>query len=62
VPSDASDSPSSGAKPPSAGAGSAIFLHCTDFARPTEGCVAIAREALIELLPRLTATDIVEIV
>jgi L,D-peptidoglycan transpeptidase YkuD (ErfK/YbiS/YcfS/YnhG family) len=48
--------------PPNAGAGSAIFLHCTDFARPTEGCVAIARAALIELLPRLTAAEIVEIV
>jgi L,D-peptidoglycan transpeptidase YkuD (ErfK/YbiS/YcfS/YnhG family) len=47
--------------PPSAGAGSAIFLHCTDFARPTEGCVAIAREALLELLPRLTTAEIVEI-
>jgi L,D-peptidoglycan transpeptidase YkuD (ErfK/YbiS/YcfS/YnhG family) len=48
--------------PPRAGAGSAIFLHCTDFAGPTEGCVAIAREALIDLLPRLTAADVIEIV
>jgi L,D-peptidoglycan transpeptidase YkuD (ErfK/YbiS/YcfS/YnhG family) len=47
---------------PRPGAGSAIFLHCTDFARPTEGCVAIAREALIALLPRLTAKDVIEIV
>jgi L,D-peptidoglycan transpeptidase YkuD (ErfK/YbiS/YcfS/YnhG family) len=47
--------------PPNAGAGSAIFLHCTDFARPTEGCVAIAREALLDLLPRLTTAEIVEI-
>ena len=44
------------------GAGSAIFLHCTDFARPTEGCVAIAREALIALLPGLNAGDTIEIV
>jgi L,D-peptidoglycan transpeptidase YkuD (ErfK/YbiS/YcfS/YnhG family) len=38
---------------PRPGAGSAIFLHCTDSDRPTEGCVAIARDALIDLLPRL---------
>lgn len=43
--------------PPRAGAGSAIFLHCTDFARPTEGCVAIARDELVKLLPRLAAGD-----
>jgi L,D-peptidoglycan transpeptidase YkuD (ErfK/YbiS/YcfS/YnhG family) len=48
--------------PPRRGAGSAIFLHCTDFARPTEGCVAIARDALIDLLPRLGATEEVEII
>ena len=37
--------------PPVAGLGSAIFLHCArpDW-RPTEGCVAIARDALIELV------------
>jgi L,D-peptidoglycan transpeptidase YkuD (ErfK/YbiS/YcfS/YnhG family) len=46
---------------PRAGAGSAIFLHCTDFARPTEGCVAIAREALLQLLPRLEPTQSIEI-
>jgi L,D-peptidoglycan transpeptidase YkuD (ErfK/YbiS/YcfS/YnhG family) len=36
------------------GAGSAIFLHCArrDFT-PTEGCIAIAREALAGLLPGL---------
>jgi L,D-peptidoglycan transpeptidase YkuD (ErfK/YbiS/YcfS/YnhG family) len=48
--------------PPRPGAGSAIFLHCTDFAKPTEGCVAIARDALVELLPRLTPADAIEIV
>jgi L,D-peptidoglycan transpeptidase YkuD (ErfK/YbiS/YcfS/YnhG family) len=48
--------------PPLAGAGSAIFLHCTDFAKPTEGCVAIARDALIDLLPRLTPAVAIEIV
>lgn len=41
--------------PPRAALGSAIFIHCAaaDFA-PTEGCVALARETLVELLPRLT--------
>jgi L,D-peptidoglycan transpeptidase YkuD (ErfK/YbiS/YcfS/YnhG family) len=36
------------------GRGSAIFLHCAsrDFA-PTEGCIAIAREVLLALLPLL---------
>ena len=40
--------------PPEPGLGSAIFLHCAtaDFA-PTEGCIALARETLIGLLPRL---------
>jgi L,D-peptidoglycan transpeptidase YkuD (ErfK/YbiS/YcfS/YnhG family) len=46
---------------PRPGAGSAIFLHCTDFTRPTEGCVAIAREALVELLPRLRPGGTIEI-
>jgi L,D-peptidoglycan transpeptidase YkuD (ErfK/YbiS/YcfS/YnhG family) len=37
--------------PPVAGLGSAIFLHCArpDFG-PTEGCVAIERQALLTLL------------
>ena len=41
--------------PPRAGLGSAIFLHCAtaDYA-PTLGCVALARDTLMELLPRLT--------
>ena len=36
------------------GRGSAIFLHCAsaDFA-PTEGCIAIARDVLLALLPLL---------
>jgi L,D-peptidoglycan transpeptidase YkuD (ErfK/YbiS/YcfS/YnhG family) len=46
---------------PRPAAGSAIFLHCTDFARPTEGCVAIAREALIALLPRIEPGQTIEI-
>jgi L,D-peptidoglycan transpeptidase YkuD (ErfK/YbiS/YcfS/YnhG family) len=48
--------------PPRPGAGSAIFLHCTDFTRPTEGCVAIARDALLGLLPRLSPSEAIEIV
>lgn len=41
--------------PPRAGLGSAIFMHCAtaDYS-PTLGCVALARETLIGLLPRLT--------
>ena len=41
--------------PPRAPFGSAIFVHCAsaDYA-PTKGCIALARPALIELLPMLT--------
>lgn len=48
--------------PPQPGAGSAIFLHCAspEF-KPTEGCVAIARDQLIELVGRLTTDDWIEI-
>ena len=44
--------------PPVPGMGSAIFLHCAspDFG-PTDGCVAIAREALEALLPHLSTAD-----
>jgi L,D-peptidoglycan transpeptidase YkuD (ErfK/YbiS/YcfS/YnhG family) len=40
--------------PPVAGRGSAIFLHvaAADFA-PTAGCIAIARDTLLRLLPLL---------
>src|SRR4029450_3376979 len=39
--------------PPVAGRGSAIFLHIARPAyAPTEGCVALAREDLVELLSR----------
>lgn len=48
--------------PPRPGAGSAIFFH---LARPdwrgTEGCVAITREAMLELLPTLGPGDAMEI-
>lgn len=41
--------------PPHPGLGSAIFIHCAtvDFA-PTEGCIALDRSTLIDLLPQLT--------
>jgi len=47
--------------PPTPGAGSAIFLHCWRDGAATEGCVAIARRALIGLLPTLVPGDAVEI-
>lgn len=39
--------------PPVPGAGSAIFFHLWIDAKPTEGCVAVAREDMLGLLPRL---------
>lgn len=47
--------------PPVPGMGSAIFLHCSDGDRPTEGCVAIPRERLAALIARLSPGDSVEI-
>jgi len=46
--------------PPVDGLGSAIFLHCTE-GRPTAGCVAINRAALLDLLVGLKPGDAVEI-
>ena len=46
--------------PPVPGAGSAIFLHCAE-GRPTEGCVAIDRAALLSQLPRIGPGDALEI-
>lgn len=43
--------------PPVPGAGSAIFFHLWTDAQPTEGCVAIAREDMLRLLPQLQPTD-----
>jgi len=43
------------------GAGSAIFWHCWRDAATTEGCVAIASEDMIALLPKLTVGDLFEI-
>jgi L,D-peptidoglycan transpeptidase YkuD (ErfK/YbiS/YcfS/YnhG family) len=47
--------------PPVPGAGSAIFLHCSAGEKPTEGCVAIARERLAVLVGQLAPGDVVEI-
>lgn len=47
--------------PPVAGLGSAIFLHCSED-RPTAGCVAVEKEALLGLLAGLKPGDAVEIV
>jgi L,D-peptidoglycan transpeptidase YkuD (ErfK/YbiS/YcfS/YnhG family) len=44
------------------GAGSAIFLHCREPGRATEGCVTILHEQLAELLSALAPGDLVEIV
>lgn len=48
--------------PPVAGAGSAIFLHVAsaDY-RPTEGCVAVARDDLLALLAECRAGDVLAI-
>jgi L,D-peptidoglycan transpeptidase YkuD (ErfK/YbiS/YcfS/YnhG family) len=47
--------------PPAPGMGSAIFLHVWNEALPTEGCVAVAREELLALLPLLRPIDEIEI-
>lgn len=47
--------------PPVAGLGSAIFLHCSNAEQPTEGCIALPRDTLLTLLPRLAPGDVVEI-
>jgi L,D-peptidoglycan transpeptidase YkuD (ErfK/YbiS/YcfS/YnhG family) len=47
--------------PPVPGAGSAIYFHLWVDARPTEGCVAIARDDMLRLLPKLRPGDIMEI-
>lgn len=46
---------------PVAGQGSAIFLHCWRDGATTEGCVAVARAALLALLPALRSGDALEI-
>lgn len=49
-------------RPVRAGAGSAIFWHVAqpDW-RPTEGCIAMTRDALVGLLPRLGPGMVLEI-
>jgi L,D-peptidoglycan transpeptidase YkuD (ErfK/YbiS/YcfS/YnhG family) len=47
--------------PPVPGMGSAIFLHCWRDCATTEGCVAIARDALLALLPALKPGDLLRI-
>ena len=52
--------------PPVPGLGSAIFLHCAridgdGILGPTEGCVALPRTTLLELVPRLAAETMIEI-
>lgn len=48
--------------PPVPGMGSAIFLHCAaeDY-KPTEGCVALARNVMLELLAGMTTASTLEI-
>lgn len=46
--------------PPVDGLGSAIFLHCSE-GRPTAGCVAVEKVALLVLLGMLAPGDAVEI-
>jgi L,D-peptidoglycan transpeptidase YkuD (ErfK/YbiS/YcfS/YnhG family) len=48
--------------PPVPGAGSAIFWHCWRDGAVTEGCVAIAKEELLRLLPGLTPMQAIEII
>ncbi len=43
------------------GHGSAIFLHCWNDTRPTEGCVAIAKADLLALIPLLSPGDTIAI-
>lgn len=47
--------------PPVSGMGSAIFLHCWRDRATTEGCVAVARDELLALLPLLTPQSTIEI-
>lgn len=48
--------------PPVPGLGSAIFLHCWRDAQPTEGCVALPRDTLLALLPRIGRDAVLSIV
>ncbi len=48
-------------RPPKPGQGSAIFFHIWNDAKPTEGCVAIARSNMDNLLPKLAPGDVMDI-
>jgi len=48
-------------RPPKPGHGSAIFFHIWNDAKPTEGCVAIARSNMDDLLPKLAPGDVMDI-
>lgn len=47
--------------PPVPSMGSAVFLHCSE-GRPTAGCVAVEKDALLAVLPQLRPGDAVEII
>lgn len=47
--------------PPKPGQGSAIFFHIWNHAKPTEGCIAIARSNMDGLLPELAPGDVMDI-
>ncbi len=52
--------------PPISGKGSAIFFHLWNHEKPmaeraTEGCVAIARDAMLQLLPMLSRDTVMDI-
>ncbi|CAN5307678.1 L,D-transpeptidase family protein [soil metagenome] len=47
--------------PPIPNAGNAIFFHCWVEARPTEGCVAIAKADMLAILPMLEPGTVVDI-
>jgi L,D-peptidoglycan transpeptidase YkuD (ErfK/YbiS/YcfS/YnhG family) len=48
--------------PPLPGKGSAIFLHVArEGYLPTEGCIALKAEDLRQLLPQLSAGDVIEV-
>ena len=48
--------------PPVPGLGSAIFLHCWRDGAVTEGCVAVARNDLLALLPKLRSGDALQVI
>jgi L,D-peptidoglycan transpeptidase YkuD (ErfK/YbiS/YcfS/YnhG family) len=48
-------------RPPVPGAGSAIFFHIWVEARPTEGCVAVAAENMLHVVPLLTPATVMRI-